>query len=145
MKLGEFIAYRVLARSMLASLPLILFYSLLFGIFKLLDLFISDMPLGEWTYFRIEAWVVIAILALVYPLNQAALHMLFKPIDSLIDRKTRKVSRSVRSNPFLRGNFAPLLKEYSYELKELVEGEVPADLEGCFLKIGPNPKFVNEN
>lgn len=44
-------------------------------------------------------------------------------------------------NPFLSGNFAPVDEELSAPCDDII-GEVPAELEGAFLRIGPNPLFV---
>ena len=42
------------------------------------------------------------------------------------------------NNPYLAGNFAPIDDEITaYELP--VEGEIPAELNGRLLRIGPNP------
>src|SRR5262245_26196055 len=44
------------------------------------------------------------------------------------------------TNPFLSGRFAPVHREIEVgDLK--VEGELPADLQGAYLRNGPNPKF----
>lgn len=43
-------------------------------------------------------------------------------------------------DPFLSGNNAPVFKE-SFIQKLKVTGEVPKDLEGMYLRNGPNPKF----
>lgn len=42
---------------------------------------------------------------------------------------------------FTSGNFAPINKEQSYELTNLIKGDLPADLSGVYLKNGPNPKY----
>src|SRR4051812_45058462 len=43
-------------------------------------------------------------------------------------------------NPYLTGPYAPTDSERATECKE-VSGEVPRDLDGSYLRIGPNPKF----
>ena len=50
-------------------------------------------------------------------------------------------SNLVVKNAFLEGNFCPTREEVSLPCVE-VEGEIPPELEGCFLRIGPNPQFV---
>jgi carotenoid cleavage dioxygenase-like enzyme len=45
-------------------------------------------------------------------------------------------------NPILKGNFAPVKEENSYEVIEVVEGAVPDDINGVYLRNGPNPKFM---
>uniref|UniRef100_A0A061RE98 carotenoid 9,10-dioxygenase n=1 Tax=Tetraselmis sp. GSL018 TaxID=582737 RepID=A0A061RE98_9CHLO len=49
-------------------------------------------------------------------------------------------SRSRESNPYLAGNYSPVEQE-RFDEELLVEGELPADLSGCFLRIGSNPKM----
>uniref|UniRef100_A0A7S1X8S3 carotenoid 9,10-dioxygenase n=1 Tax=Tetraselmis chuii TaxID=63592 RepID=A0A7S1X8S3_9CHLO len=44
-----------------------------------------------------------------------------------------------KSVKYLKGNFRPVRREVQQEGLEVVEGELPADLSGCFLRIGPNP------
>ena len=46
---------------------------------------------------------------------------------------------SVRVNPYLSGNFAPVAGEDDFDL--VVKGEIPADLAGAFYRNGPNPQF----
>ncbi|MGH7025278.1 MAG: carotenoid oxygenase family protein [Caulobacteraceae bacterium] len=43
-------------------------------------------------------------------------------------------------NPYLLGNYAPVLDEIDVELK--VTGEIPAGLAGALYRNGPNPQFV---
>lgn len=42
-------------------------------------------------------------------------------------------------NPFLSGNFAPVRSEDDFQLT--VRGELPRDLNGALLRVGPNPQF----
>lgn len=44
-------------------------------------------------------------------------------------------------NPFLQGNFAPVLRELDLTLLS-VEGQLPSDLLGSYLRNGPNPRFT---
>jgi carotenoid cleavage dioxygenase-like enzyme len=44
-------------------------------------------------------------------------------------------------NYFLSGNFAPMREEHTASDLEVI-GEIPADLSGSFLRIGPNPFYV---
>src|ERR1700678_705643 len=43
-------------------------------------------------------------------------------------------------NPYLAGNYAPVLGEDDFEL--VVTGEMPAGLAGAFYRNGPNPQFT---
>jgi len=44
-------------------------------------------------------------------------------------------------NYFLEGNFAPVSEEHEVPDLEVI-GEIPADLSGNFLRVGPNPAYV---
>jgi len=44
-------------------------------------------------------------------------------------------------NPYLSGNYAPVMEEHVWENMEVV-GAIPKDLCGHFLRIGPNPVYV---
>jgi carotenoid cleavage dioxygenase-like enzyme len=46
---------------------------------------------------------------------------------------------SVRINPYLEGNFAPMRSEDDFDLP--VKGEIPAGLAGTLYRTGPNPQF----
>ena len=39
----------------------------------------------------------------------------------------------------MRGNFAPVKDEIQYPADNIVEGKLPTDINGTFLKNGPNP------
>jgi len=45
------------------------------------------------------------------------------------------------SNVYLEGNFAPVTEEVALPCTE-IEGEIPTDLAGYFLRTGPNPEFA---
>jgi carotenoid cleavage dioxygenase len=44
-------------------------------------------------------------------------------------------------SPYLTGNFKPILDEITADNLEVI-GEIPSDINGNFLRIGPNPYFV---
>ena len=51
------------------------------------------------------------------------------------------MSRAFRDDPFLRGNYAPLLIEgEAFDLP--IEGELPRELHGTLYRNGPNPQFA---
>ncbi|MCG8670739.1 MAG: carotenoid oxygenase family protein [Pseudomonadales bacterium] len=52
-------------------------------------------------------------------------------------------SQVVPSNTYLEGNFAPTHQETEQPCLN-VQGEIPAELKGCFLRIGPNPQYVKD-
>ncbi len=45
-------------------------------------------------------------------------------------------------NPYLRGNFAPVLEERGDDIELPVTGVIPPDLEGRLLRNGPNPAVI---
>ena len=49
---------------------------------------------------------------------------------------------SANISPYLTGNFAPVLNEHKYQCKEII-GTIPADLNGFFLRNGPNNQFTS--
>ncbi|MEM6732032.1 MAG: carotenoid oxygenase family protein [Myxococcota bacterium] len=48
-------------------------------------------------------------------------------------------------NPYLHGNFAPVQSEVTAESLEVVEGEIPRDLNGAYFRNGPNNRFKPNN
>jgi carotenoid cleavage dioxygenase len=46
---------------------------------------------------------------------------------------------SVRIDPYLSGNFAPVRSEDDFDLE--VTGQIPAGIRGAFYRNGPNPRF----
>ena len=54
---------------------------------------------------------------------------------------TIQVKIEQASNPFLSGNYAPVTEEHVAPCVE-IDGAIPKDLNGSFLRIGPNPVFV---
>jgi carotenoid cleavage dioxygenase-like enzyme len=51
------------------------------------------------------------------------------------------MAKQFPSDPFLSNGFEPIRMECDYA-DLLVEGEVPAALDGTFYRIGPNPQFA---
>src|SRR5437764_8332350 len=49
-------------------------------------------------------------------------------------------SYEVAGNPYLEGLFGPVAEERTDDDLEVI-GELPADLDGVFVRNGPNPKF----
>jgi len=67
---------------------------------------------------------------------------LFAPIERYLNSK---LWVEPGNNPFLKGNFAPVDHEHSYEMIDIIAGEVPKDINGVYLRNGPNPKFFPKN
>jgi len=64
-------------------------------------------------YWNTESWLTIFAVSVLYPLNQIALWFFFKPIEFLLDRN---LMVDLKDNPVMRGNFAPIESEDSYEV-----------------------------
>ena len=116
----------------MASIAPIALYSAGYGILKATNLLDKS-----FLYTNQYAWYLILALAVVYPLNSLCLRVLFKPIEYFINT-AMKVDK--KSNPFFKGNFAPCQSEYQYEITDIIEGSVPKDLSGYYLRNGPNSK-----
>jgi len=43
------------------------------------------------------------------------------------------------------GNFGPIDKEQSYEVANVVSGKIPTDINGVYLRNGPNPFYIPES
>ena len=69
--------------------------------------------------------------------------LLFAPWESYFDKK---LAAGYEGNKFLRGNFAAVdVKGDKYEAIDIVSGAVPADLNGVYVRVGPNPSIVPKN
>ena len=62
-------------------------------------------------------------------------------VDLLDDAFTslQETKRHLANHPYLNGNFAPVYKQYTAQPVEVVRGAIPSDLEGLFVRTGPNP------
>ncbi len=52
-----------------------------------------------------------------------------------------EAERVYEGNPFLEGNFGPVMAEHDIEDLEVI-GAIPQDLQGNFLRVGPNPVHI---
>jgi hypothetical protein len=105
----DFIKNKIFLRGILASLAPITIYA--FG-YAAASIF-TKVPGG---FFNPTAWCAILACAFVYPLSQASLWLLFKPIETFIENKIR----TDQSYPTKKGNFAPVSQEHSYHLTDIV-------------------------
>jgi carotenoid cleavage dioxygenase-like enzyme len=70
-------------------------------------------------------------------------NMMLYPMMKSTDAVLNYIHNDSQENPFLLGNFAPIEQEGEYEDLEssaAIEGKVPMDLNGVYLRNGPNPK-----
>jgi carotenoid cleavage dioxygenase len=63
----------------------------------------------------------------------------FKSIGNALDEQMKI---PVSKNPYLIGNYAPISKEYSYELEGV---QAPKDITGFYLRNGPNAKVLTKS
>ena len=71
--------------------------------------------------------------------------MLFKPVDFYLDKKLKQNKTfAPENNPILKGNFASCHHEDAYEVLDIIEGQVPLDINGVYLRNGPNFKYMPE-
>ena len=68
------------------------------------------------------------------------MYILFKPIEAFIENKIRTDPSKYPTN---KGNFAPVSHELSYQITD-VSGKIPSDLNGVFIKNGPNSQFPSK-
>jgi hypothetical protein len=100
------------------------------------------MGITTLPYFSQVLWLLIGGVSAIYPLNRISLAMLFEPITYLCDRQMKKDFRTPEKNPILQGNFASVHKENQYSVLDIIEGKVPTDLNGVYLRNGPNFKYI---
>ena len=62
-------------------------------------------------------------------------------VDALDDMLTslQETKHHLANHPYLHGNFAPVDTQHTAQTVEVVRGAVPHDLEGLFVRTGPNP------
>jgi len=165
----DFIKNKILIRSMLASLvPLYLYslgYLVIWGTLTGIDKFnlhslkdylslriveaglpytdLNDFALPA--YFDKYAWLFMLTMACVYPFSQVSLWMLFAPFESYMKRSVEDRPGKLKGLPFgMKGNFAPVQQENQYKLGNISQGRVPIDINGVYLKNGPNEQFPSE-
>jgi len=92
-------------------------------------------------YFSTVPWLCIAGVSAIYPLNRIGLGLLFEPTEWALRR-----SLKVDYNKILDGNFARIEEDgQQYELITVTKGAVPTDINGVYLRNGPNAKFHADN
>jgi carotenoid cleavage dioxygenase-like enzyme len=81
------------------------------------------------------------VLIVGLPIHRIGLFITLRPWEKLFDWLLWQ-DRS--KNWTLRGNFAPIDKEHQYEIDEsmILVGAIPDDINGVFLRNGPNPLFM---
>ena len=84
---------------------------------------------------------IYALLGVSVFFNKIGLYITLRPLEKLFDRL---LWVAPGKNYALRGNFAPIDKELQYEIEPsmIKEGAIPNDLNGVFLRNGPNPLII---
>jgi carotenoid cleavage dioxygenase-like enzyme len=60
-------------------------------------------------------------------------------VSNLINSFDHMALHNRHDNPYLQGNYAPVLDEHVNAPTTIISGVIPDDVEGLFLRIGPNP------
>ena len=100
----DFIKKKIVLRSVVSCIAPIMLYTggyIVLMVIYLTTSLVKEVPL----YTNMYAWLTILAFAVVYPLNQISLWLLFAPIEHIIDRK---IKTDPKKNPILKGNFAPI-------------------------------------
>ena len=94
-------------------------------------------------FYNQEAMLGIALLSVAYPVNKIFLWMLFRPLELLFDWYLYQAPEQLYTQT---GNFGRLNagEDFpdSYELTKVIAGKVPTDINGVYLRNGPNAKHM---
>lgn len=101
----DFIKNKIIVRSLMSSVSPIILYSLGFVTYKIFDGSMEVPAQEPLEYFNSTAWLSILGLAVIYPINQICLWLLFRPIEMILDKKLHV---DLTTNPILKGNFTPI-------------------------------------
>jgi carotenoid cleavage dioxygenase-like enzyme len=84
---------------------------------------------------------MIVLLGVGVVISKIGLWITLRPIEKMFDWL---LWYDNSKNFALRGNFAPISKELQYEIEPSMvnEGAIPNDVNGVFLRNGPNPSFI---
>jgi hypothetical protein len=131
----SFIKDKIIVRSLVALTGPLILYSVGFAAAKALD------GNNAFQYFNLNAWLVLVGVSCIYPVNKVGLMITLVPIERLFNWMM-KVDNT--DDFALRGNYAPVKKDLMHEIVPslIKEGAVPKDINGVFLRNGPNPVFM---
>ena len=133
----DFIYYRLLIRPLVALVGPLIFYSIGFAIAKL-------FPHTESIkYFNNYAIIVMLFISIIYPINKIGLIITLKPIEMIIDWTLKRTNDT--SNQFaFKGNYRPIEKDIMHHIapEMILQGTIPTEINGVFLRNGPNPLYV---
>ena len=133
----DFFINKGVKRSFVSLLGPISLYATFFGIGKLAGLVPNSLE-----FFNNQAILVLLGVGVIF--SQIGIYITLRPIEKLFDRLLRI---EPGNNYALRGNFAPIDNELQYEieLSMIKEGAIPKDINGVFLRNGPNPLILPDH
>jgi hypothetical protein len=138
----DFIAKKVVARSIVASIVPLTIYSAAYALSKF-------TPMPTFEFLNVYALVVLSITSFVYPFNVIGLAMFFTPLDVLWERLIISArdaqGKDKKPNPVLIQNFGPIKRQQNYRVANITHGKVPTDINGIYLRNGPDAKYIPEN
>lgn len=133
----DFIKNKIIIRSILSSIVPIALYTIGYAFYRATNIYEEFVPYGNK-----NSWLAILAVSALYPLNWVWLKCLFAPMEALIESK---LSINKSKNPILNANFAAVSEEKQYEITNILEGSIPQDITGYYLRNGPNPKHIPKN
>jgi carotenoid cleavage dioxygenase len=75
--------------------------------------------------------------------------MLFTPLDILWEHLIIKArdaqGKDKKPNPVLIQNFGPIRKQQNYKVSKVTSGKIPTDINGIYLRNGPDAKYIPDN
>jgi len=133
---------KIVARSIVSSIVPMSIYGAAFAISKLTGL-------ANFEFLNIYALAVLSVTSFIFPFNVIGLAMFFTPLDILWEHlivKAREVQgKDKKPNPILVQNFGPIKTEQSYAVSKVTGGKIPTDINGIYLRNGPDPKYLPDN
>jgi hypothetical protein len=138
----DFIAKKIIGRSIVASIVPMSIYGSVFALSKLTGV-------ADFDFINVYSIAILAITSFVYPLNAIGLAMFFTPLDFLWEHLIIKARAAKgmddKPNPILIQNFGPIKREQSYKVAKITSGKIPTDISGIYLRNGPDAKYLPEN
>jgi carotenoid cleavage dioxygenase-like enzyme len=98
----------------------------------------QDMTSLNDTIFFIELQRKVKVETVKQEQNTMSFLRLVELFDDILTR-LQNPKNHLETNPYLHDNYAPVTDEHVNIPVEVTEGKIPDDLEGIFVRIGPNP------
>jgi hypothetical protein len=130
----SFVKNKIIIRTCVASIAPVTLYSIGYGIAAL-------SGAASMSYFSLIPWLCIAGLSAVYPINKVGLSLFFEPAEWIIRKNLH-----IKYNKILNGNFGRIKEDgQQYEFINITKGAVPTDINGVYLRNGPNAGHHADN